>query len=178
MWCFYISCSILLSRLKSPCFIESELKYDWSIQDSQNINNAEDCSLTIQHLEEMIDKIHNNGSLTDTKFVPLSLSSTTKLEKSLRCRGPVDTVWVGLSMTHLVNQTFPTFIQQSGQLILETPVYLLTLNKKILESFKTKAQEIAKNSGFRCEDSDYDVSKTFCIKLLPERNDEKQASLQ
>ena len=126
----------------------------------------------------MIDKIQDNASLTNTKFVPLSLSSSTKLEKTLKSRGPVDTVWVGLSMTHLVNQTFPTFIQQSGQLILETPLFLLTLNKQLLESFKTKAQEIAKNSGFRCEDSDYDVSKTFCIKLLPERNDEKQASLQ
>ena len=131
----------------------------------------EDCSLTIQHLEEMIDKIHSNGSLTDTKFVPLSLSSSTKLEKTLKARGPLDTVWVGLSMTHLVSKEFPTFIQQSGQLLLETPLFLLALNKQLLESFKTKAQEIGKKSGFRCEDSDYDVSKTFCIKLLPEAND-------
>ena len=127
--------------------------------------------MTIQHLEEMIAQIQDNGSLTTTRLVPLSLSSSTKLEKTLKSRGPVDTVWVGLSMTHLVNQTFPAIIQQSGQLILETPLYLLTLNKQLLESFKTKAQEIGKNSGFRCEDSDYDVSKTFSIKLLPENND-------
>ena len=54
---------------------------------------------------------------------------------------------------------------------METPLYLLTLNKPLLESFRTKAQEIGANSGFRCEDSDYDVSKTFCIKLLPESKD-------
>ena len=151
--------------------LETELKYDWSLQDSRNVNNVEDCSVTIKHLEEMLDKIHENGSLTNTKFFPLSLSSSTKLEKTLKSRGPVDTVWVGLSMTHLVNETFPTIIQQSGQLIMETPLYLLSLNKQLLESFKTKALEIGKNSGFRCEDSDYDVSKTFCIKLLPESND-------
>ena len=150
---------------------ETELKYDWSLQDSNNVNSVEDCSRAIGQLEDIIDSLDSNQALATTKLVPLSVSSSTKLEKTLKPRGRLDSVWVGLSMTHLINETFSRLITDSGQVLLETPLYLLLLTKDLLESFKAKAGEIAKSSGLRCEDLEYDVIRTFCIKLVPDNID-------
>ena len=104
----------------------------------------EDCSRALRQVEDIIDAMERKQALARAKVVPLSVSSSTKLEKTLKPRGELDCVWVGLSMTHLINQTFSHLISDSGQVLLETPLYLLLLTKPLLESFKDKAGEIAK----------------------------------
>ena len=160
--------SLRWSSYNSNIFTETEQNFEWSLQDSNNINKVEDCSRTLLHLEDIISNIESNHLKTSTRFIPLSLSSSSKVERTLKGRGELDCVWVGLSMTHLINQTFSSLVSGSGELLMETPLYLLLLNKQLLESFKSKAEEIAKSSGFKSDNLDYDVMKTYCIKLVPD----------
>ena len=154
-------------------YLVAEQKFDWSLQDSNNVNNVEDCSETISLLEDIIEALDSNGVMAVTKILPLSLSASSRLERTLKSGGCLDTVWVGLSMTHLINETFSRIVSGSGQLVMETPLYLLVLTKQILQSFKTKAQEICTSSGFTCEDLEYDVIKTFSIKMVPEKTNKE-----
>ena len=59
-------------------FVEDELNYDWSLQDQNQAINVEDASRVIKRIEEAIITLDKTGGLKDTKFVPLSISSSSK----------------------------------------------------------------------------------------------------
>ena len=149
-------------------FISLGLKQrsDWSVQDqNQGVAEVGGYALTQARVEDLFEKIENGCGLKDVKIIPLSVSSTTKLAKVLKAKGKISSVWVGLSMTHLVTESFNDLVVESGRMVLETPLYLLQVSKELLESFQDKVVEIGRNAGFECDECQYDVNMTHSVYL-------------
>ena len=147
-------------------FVEDELNYDWSLQDQNQAINVEDASKVIKRIEEVIITLDKTGSLKNTKFVPLSISSSSKLNKILKARGSMDSIWVGLSVSHYVDESLARILSEKGKLIVETPLYLLLVSKDLLESFQVKVIELANGAGLEVEKKNYDAMKTFSISMI------------
>lgn len=120
----------------------------------------------INILEKVIEEIDASAScsLDKVKIFPLSIS-TPNIAKSLKNVGAMDSIWVGLSLSHLVDESFKNISSESCCLYIETPLYLLSVSKELLESYKDKVIEIGTNAGFLCDDSDYDVLKTPFVRF-------------
>ena len=123
----------------------------------------------MNRLEEIIERIDVLCSLDKVKIVPLSNSNST-IAKSFKNVGNLDSILVGLSLSHLVDESFKKISSDSCSLHIETPLYLLSVSKKLLESFKHKVIEIGSNAGFQSEDFEYDVLKTPIVSFKRNRN--------
>ena len=147
-------------------FVEDELNSDWSLQDQNQAINVEDASRVIKRVEEAIITLDKTGALKDAKFVPLSISSSSKLSKILKAKGSMDSIWVGLSVSHYIDESLSRILSEKGKLMVETPLYLLLVSKDLLESFQVKVIELAKGAGLEVEKKNYDVMKTFLISMI------------
>ena len=149
-----------------PFYAESELQYEWSIQDQNQLINVEDSERVIRTLEAAVARLDEGGGLKAATFLPLSLSSPARLDQVLRGRGaPLDSVWVGLSVSHYLTRSLHTVLADQGSLTLETPLFLLLVDKQLLEAFRRKVAELADTAGFVCDNPDYDVMRTFSVAM-------------
>ena len=138
-------------------------RYDWSVQEKgEGVGGS---SLTLARLEDMMEKIDDWNFKERVRIIPLSTSATSKIPKVLKTKVKISTVWVGLTMTHLITEGFSDLVIDEGKMLLETPLYLLQMTKELLDSFKEKVVEIGENAGFKCDESDYDVCKKQCVKF-------------
>ena len=140
--------------------------YDWSLQDQNQAINVEDASRLIKRIEEAMITLDKTGGLKDTKFVPLSISSSSKLSKILKAKGSMDSIWVGLSVSHYIDDSLARILSEKGKLMVETPLYLLLVSKDLLESFQVKVIELANGAGLEIEGKNFDVMKTFIISMI------------
>ena len=83
----------------------------------------------------------------------------------LQARGPLDSVWVGLSVSHYLTPSLHTVLADQGSLTLETPLFLLLVDTQLLEAFRRKVAELADTAGFVCDNPDYDVMRTFSVAM-------------
>ena len=146
-------------------YAESELQYEWSIQDQNQMINVEDSERVIRTLEAAVARLDEGGGLKAATFLPLSLSSPARLDQVLRPRAPLDSVWVGLSVSHYLTPSLHTVLADQGSLTLETPLFLLLVDKQLLEAFRRKVAELADTAGFVCDNPDYDVMRTFSVAM-------------
>ena len=141
-----------------------EQRSDWSVQEQQEGGaTLGGLSLTLARLEDMFEKIEGGDGMKNVKILPLSISATSKLTKVFKPRVKISTVWVGLSMTHLVTKGFSNLVMEEGRMVLETPLYLLQVSKELLESFQEKVMEIGSEAGFKSDDCGYDVCKKYSV---------------
>ena len=128
--------------------------------------HIDDSSSVIQRLEQTIEKLDESGALKCAKFIPISISSSVKIEKILKSKGKIDSIWVGLSVSHYIDGSFSQIISEKGSLTVETPLYLLLVGKDLLESFKHKVIELGANAGFKhIPDRDYDILKCYSVTM-------------
>ena len=118
----------------------------------------------ISRLENILINIDDSDGWKRIKIIPLSLSSSSKLLKTLKPI-KIDTIWTGLSVSHYIDHSFSQIVSNGGLLIVETPLFLLLVSKELLEAFKEKVKEIGHVVGFKCIESDYDVMKTYSVSL-------------
>ena len=147
-------------------FVEDEPNYEWSLQDQNQAINVEDASKVIKRVEEAISIIDETDGVKNTKFIPLSVSSSSKLNKILKSRGNMNSIWVGLSVSHYIDESLASILSEEGTLIVETPLYLLLVSKDILESFQTKVSELALSAGLEVEETNLDLMKTFSVSMI------------
>ena len=147
-------------------FVEDEPNYEWSLQDQNQAINVEDASKVIKRVEEAISIIDETDGVKNTKFIPLSVSSSSKLNKILKSRGNMNSIWVGLSVSHYIDESLASILSEEGTLIVETPLYLLLVSKDILESFQTKVSELALSAGLEVEETNFDLMKTFSVSMI------------
>ena len=145
-----------------PFYAESELQYEWSIQDQNQLINVEDSERVIRTLEAAVARLDEGGGLKAATFLPLSLSSPARLDQVLHS---LDSVWVGLSVSHYLGPSLHAVLADRGSLTLETPLFLLLVDRQLLEAFRRKVAELADTAGFVCDDPDYDVMRTFSVAM-------------
>ena len=147
-------------------FSEDELKYSWSVQDQNQMMHIDDSSSLIQRLEKNIEKLDESGALKCAKFIPISTSASIKVEKILKSKGKIDSIWVGLSVSHYIDDALSQITSEKGVLTVETPLFLLLVGNELLESFKHKVVELGSNAGFRHKSSkDYDILKCYSVTM-------------
>ena len=141
-----------------------EQRCDWSVQEQEQGGAAlGGSSLTLARLEDIFEKIESGCGMKDVKIMPLSISATSKLTKVFKTKTKVSTAWVGLSMTHLVTETFSDLVVEEGRMVLETPLYLLQVTGELLESFQEKVLEMGRIAGFECDNCGYDVNRSHSV---------------
>ena len=82
--------------------------------------HIDDSSSVILRLEQVIEKLDESGAMKRAKFVPISLSPSVKIEKALKSKGKMDSIWVGLSVSHHIEESISriTADDGSGELLL------------------------------------------------------------
>ena len=78
----------------------------------------------------------------------------------------MDSIWVGLSVSHYIDESLSRILSEKGKLMVETPLYLLLVSKDILESYQVKVIELAKGAGLEVEKKNYEIMKTFLISMI------------
>ena len=78
----------------------------------------------------------------------------------------MNSIWVGLSVSHYIDESLASILSEEGTLIVETPLYLLLVSKDILESFQTKVSELALSAGLEVEETNLDLMKTFSVSMI------------
>ena len=71
-------------------------------------------SQVISRLENVLVNIDDSESWRRIKITPLSLSSSSKLLKTLN---PIkfDTIWTGLSVSHYIDHSFSQIVENQGR---------------------------------------------------------------
>ena len=97
--------------------------------------HIDDSSSVILRLEQVIEKLDESGAMKRAKFVPISLSPSVKIEKALKSKGKMDSIWVGLSVSHHIEESLSriTADDGSGELFffVEDPSYSSQNKSKI-----------------------------------------------
>ena len=128
--------------------------------------HIDDSSSEIARLEQIMERLDDSGALKCAKFIPISTSSSVKMEKMFKSKGKIDSIWVGLSVSHYIDGSLSQIISENGTLTVETPLYLLLVGKELLDSFKHKVIELGSNAGFsHISDEDYDVLKCYSVTM-------------
>ena len=128
--------------------------------------HIDDSSSVIQRLEEIMEKLDESGALKCAKFFPISTSASIKVEKILKSKGKIDSIWVGLSVSHYIDESLSQITSEKGSLTVETPLFLLLVGKELLESFKHKVVELGANAGFsHISNKDYDILKCYSVTM-------------
>ena len=128
--------------------------------------NIDDSSSVIERLEQVIERLDESSALKCAKFIPISISPSVKIEKILKSKERMDSIWVGLSVSHYIDGSLSQIISEGGSLTVETPLYLLPVDKELLESFKHKVVELSTIAGFsNILDKDYDSLKCYSVTM-------------
>lgn len=128
--------------------------------------HIDDSSSEIARLEQILERLDDSGALKCAKFIPISTSSSVKMEKIFKSKEKIDSIWVGLSVSHYIDGSLSQIISEKGRLTVETPLYLLLVGKELLDSFKHKVIELGANAGFsHISDEDYDVLKCYSVTM-------------
>lgn len=128
--------------------------------------HIDDSSSEIEKLEQIMERLDDSGALKCAKFIPISTSSSVKMEKIFKSKGKIDSIWVGLSVSHYIDQSLSQIISEKGTLTVETPLYLFLVGKELLDSFKHKVIELGANAGFsHIFNKDYDVLKCYSVTM-------------
>ena len=122
----------------------------------------EDASDIILKLETILERIDKNDSFEKVKIVPLSISGRLNQVDQV---GRMDSISVGLSLSHHVDESFRNISNNYCELIIETPLFLPSVSKDMLEAFRSKVKEIGEIAGFECDNHLYNILKTATVKF-------------